>query len=96
MNKSTKKGRPFLLELSHHNQFKKRGLPYESVYNRNRLGSSKKQDISKVFHTHLEKAINTLLVTELTAFLDYEKYDRSGFNLGNSRNGSYSRTLHME
>ncbi len=26
---------------------------------------------------------------ELTAFLDYEKYDRAGFNLGNSRNGNY-------
>jgi len=56
----------------------------------------KKQDITEVFRTHLETAVNTLLVTELTAFLDYEKYDRIGFNSGNSRNGSYSRTLHTE
>ena len=56
----------------------------------------KKQDITEVFRSHLEKAINALLVTELTAFLDYEKYDRVGFNSGNSRNGSYSRTLHTE
>src|SRR5699024_2886178 len=56
----------------------------------------KKQDITDVFRNHLEKAINSLLATELTAFLDYEKYDRSGFNSGNSRNGSYSRTLHTE
>lgn len=56
----------------------------------------KKQDITEVFRVHLEKAMNFLLETELTAFLDYEKYDRAGFNSGNSRNGYYSRTLHTE
>jgi len=56
----------------------------------------KKEDISEVFRKHLETAVNTLLQTELTAFLDYEKYDRSGFNSGNSRNGAYTRTLHTE
>ena len=56
----------------------------------------KKQDIAEVFRGHLETAINSLLATELTAFLDYEKYDRIGFNSGTSRNGSYSRTLHTE
>lgn len=55
-----------------------------------------KQDITEVFREYLEKAVNTLLATELTTFLDYEKYDRIGFNSGNSRNGSYSRTLHTE
>jgi len=55
-----------------------------------------KQDITEVFRSHLETAVNTLLTTELTAFLDYEKYDRIGFNSGNSRNGSYDRTLHTE
>ncbi len=48
----------------------------------------KKQDIMEVFRSHLETAINSLLATELTAFLDYEKYDRIGFNSGNSRNDS--------
>lgn len=56
----------------------------------------KKEDISEIFRSHLEGAVNTLLKTELTAFLDYEKYDRSGFNSGNSRNGDYTRTLHTE
>lgn len=56
----------------------------------------KKEDISEVFRMHLETAVNTLLQTELTAFLDYEKYDRIGFNSGNSRNGVYTRTLHTE
>jgi len=55
-----------------------------------------KQDVSEVFRQHLELAMNRLLETELTSFLDYEKYDRIGVNTGNSRNGSYTRTLHTE
>ena len=39
-----------------------------------------KGDLNELFRVHLEKAVNTLLKTELTAFLDYEKYDRIGFN----------------
>ncbi len=38
------------------------------------------------FHERLKKAVHTLLVAELTAFLDYKKYDRIVFNSGNSRN----------
>jgi len=53
-----------------------------------------KQDITEVFRSHLESAMNQLLQTELTAFLAYEKYDRIGINSGNSRNGVYGRTLH--
>ncbi|CAM3130766.1 Mutator family transposase [Paenibacillus sediminis] len=55
-----------------------------------------KQDVTEVFRFHLEISMNHLLETELTAFLDYEKYDRTGFHSGNSRNGTYSRTLHTE
>lgn len=55
-----------------------------------------KQDITEVFRTHLESAMNHLLERELSAFLDYEKYDRAGINSGNSRNGVYVRTLHTE
>lgn len=55
-----------------------------------------KQDITEVFRTHLESAMNHLLETELSVFLDYEKYDRAGINSGNSRNGAYVRTLHTE
>ena len=56
----------------------------------------KQEDVTEVFRLHLEAAINLLLKAELTTFLDYEKYDRDGFNSGNSRNGAYSRTLHTE
>ncbi|OSP64234.1 IS256 family transposase, partial [Enterococcus faecium] len=55
-----------------------------------------KGDLNELFRVHLEKAVNTLLKTELTTFLDYEKYDRIGFNTGNSRNGSYDRTVKTE
>ena len=51
-----------------------------------------KGDLNELFRVHLEKAVNTLLKTELTAFLDYEKYDRIGFNTGNSRNSRFRAT----
>ncbi len=55
-----------------------------------------KGDLNELFRVHLEKAVNSLLQAELTAFLDYEKYDRAGFNSGNSRNGNYSRSFRTE
>ena len=55
-----------------------------------------KQDVVEVFRCHLEIAISRLLETELTAFLNYEKYDRIGDISRNSRNGGYTRTLHTE
>ena len=55
-----------------------------------------KGDLDELFRRHLELAINTLLQAELTAFLDYEKYNRTGFNSGNSRNGNYSRSFKTE
>ncbi|SDD48453.1 Transposase, Mutator family, partial [Marinilactibacillus psychrotolerans] len=55
-----------------------------------------KGDLNECFRSHLELAVNTLLKTELTAFLDYEKYDRIGFHSGNSRNGTYDRKVKTE
>ncbi len=55
-----------------------------------------KGDLDELFLCHLELAVNSLLQAELTAFLDYEKYDRAGFNSGNSRNGNYSRSFRTE
>ncbi|WP_142956204.1 IS256 family transposase [Enterococcus durans] len=55
-----------------------------------------KGDLDDLFRRHLELAINTLLQAELTAFLDYDKYNRTGFNSGNSRNGNYSRSFKTE
>ncbi len=50
------------------------------------------ESIDEVFRSELETAVNEILSTELTAFLDYEKYDPSGRNSGDSRNGFYDRT----
>lgn len=52
--------------------------------------------IDELVRKEIEVAINQLLLTELTTFLDYEKHDVIGYNSGNSRNGYYSRTLDTE
>lgn len=55
-----------------------------------------KGDLDDLFHRHLELAIHSLLKAELTEFLGYEKYDRPGFNSGNSRNRNYSCSVKTE
>ena len=47
--------------------------------------------IDEIIRQEIETTINQLLRTELTVFLDYERYDPIGYNSGNSRNGSYTR-----
>jgi len=62
-------------------------------------GEKMEESIQELFRFELENAVNELLKLELTGFLNYEKYDRSGFNSGNSRNGYYERkmnTVHGE
>jgi len=54
------------------------------------------KDITEIFRYHVECAVNQLLQYELREFLNYDKYDRRGFNSGNSRNGYYERTLKTE
>ncbi len=53
-------------------------------------------DVNEYDSCSLETAINQLLESERTVFLDYEKWDPVGYNSGNSRNGYYSRTLRSE
>ncbi len=47
-----------------------------------------------LFRIELETMFSTLLLAELTEFLSYDKYDVSGYNTGNSRNGYYECSLH--
>ena len=49
--------------------------------------------IDEIIRLEIETVVNQLLLTELTEFLDYEKYDVIGYNSDNLRNGQYSRTL---
>ncbi len=56
-------------------------------------GETLSDSLNELFRAQLEEAVNTLLKNELTAFLDYEKYDPIGYNSGDSRNGSYQRVL---
>lgn len=49
--------------------------------------------VTEIFRQELERTINILLETELTEFLQYEKYSTDGYNSGNSRNGYYERTI---
>ncbi len=53
----------------------------------------KNGSLDEFFRSHLEKAINDLLQNELTAFLGYEKNSVEGYGNGDSRNGSYTRSL---
>lgn len=50
-------------------------------------------DINKFFRQQLEITINDLLKSEITVFLDYEKWEYKGYGSGNSRNGYYHRYL---
>ncbi len=55
-----------------------------------------KQDIDKFFRSFLETAMNDLLQAELSAFLEYETYDKVGYNTGNSLSGTYSRKFEIK
>lgn len=50
--------------------------------------------VDEVFRQEIEAAVNSILESEIAAFLGYEKYDVDGYNSGNSRNGDYKRTIH--
>ena len=49
--------------------------------------------LTEVLRMEVQRILNMLLQMELSAFLDYEKYDPKGYNSGNSRNGYYKRTI---
>ncbi|WP_251717898.1 IS256 family transposase [Lactobacillus agrestimuris] len=49
--------------------------------------------INDLLRNEIQQAINDLLEAELTAFLGYDPYDKSGWNSGNSRNGIYYRKV---
>lgn len=71
----------------------KRRLPMNNFTTELITSLAKGESIEECFRVELENAINHLLETELTVFLDYEKHDPIGYNSGDSRNGSYKRSI---
>lgn len=50
--------------------------------------------VDEVFRQEIETAVNSVLESEMAAFLGYEKHAVEGYNSGDSRNGGYERLLH--
>jgi len=58
------------------------------------LKHSNNQDkVNDFLRKEIQTAVNQLLEAELTAFLGYDPYAKSGWNSGNSRNGIYYRKV---
>lgn len=51
------------------------------------------KDVSAFVKDLIAPALQTMLEAEMTQHLGYEKYDPKGIHSGNSRNGSYSKTI---
>ena len=51
------------------------------------------ESIDELIRLEIEKAVNELLQQELTALLEYDKYEFAGYGSGNSRNGQYERQV---
>lgn len=54
------------------------------------------EKFNEMMREEIENSVNTLLATELDGFLGYEKYSYDGRNSGNSRNGTYERTIQSQ
>lgn len=63
----------------------------KSLFNNDNNLPAFEQAVSELFRSELEKSLNEILAYELTAFLDYEPYQRT--DKENSRNGFYQRKL---
>lgn len=48
---------------------------------------------NEFLRSKIEEGVNAVLKAELAGFLGYEKHSSAGWNTGNSRNGSYQRTI---
>ena len=55
-----------------------------------------KEEFHSFFNDLFKQGVEEMLKAELEEHLGYEKYSREGHNTGNSRNGSYSKTVKTE
>ena len=86
---NTKRDKSVIVELQHITR--KRFIPMTQFTTELLNFLAPKKDIDEIFRTSLETAMNDLLQAELSAFLEYEPYDKVGYNSGNSRNGTYAQ-----
>ena len=54
------------------------------------------EDVSKFFKDLHSQVLEQMLQGEMDAHLGYEKHDVAGNNIGNSRNGSFPKTIQTE
>ena len=54
------------------------------------------EDVSKFLKDLHSQFLEQMLQGEMDAHLGYDKHDVSGHNTGNSRNGSFSKTIQTE
>lgn len=52
-----------------------------------------KEEFHSFFNDLFKQGVEEMLKAELEAYLGYEKYSKEGYGSGNSRNGSYSKTV---
>lgn len=48
---------------------------------------------NEFLRSKIKEGVNAVLKAELAGFLGYEKHSSAGWHTGNSRNGSYQRTI---
>ena len=74
----------------HHSQ---RDFPFNNFNTELHTALAQGLSLTSFIRNELESAMNQMLQSELTIFLDYEQYDPIGYNSGNSLNRSYTRTV---
>ena len=52
-----------------------------------------KENFQSYFNSLFKQGIEEMLQAELDEELGYSKYSKEGYNSGNSRNGSFSKTI---
>lgn len=55
-----------------------------------------KEEFKSFFNDLFKQGVEEMLQAELDEYLGYEKHAREGYNPGNSRNGTYSKTVKTE
>lgn len=55
-----------------------------------------KEEFKSFFNDLFKQGVEEMLQAELDEYLGYEKYSKEGYNSGNSRNGTYPKTVKTE